>query len=150
MPKNTIVEALNELQAEVNAVGTPILFTGDYFHIDTQPAGNYYFGGNTKGYGWSGWIGVSTGMTGSYAEMVVVDDNTRFARIFNTRNEQTIIGKINGQYYNFTGEFLTGDEQYINGQKTFYDIPYIGGQYSPLTPTENSHAANKKICRRCY
>lgn len=142
--KNTIVEALNELQAEVNAVGTPILFTGDYFHIDTQPAGNYYFGGNTKGYGWSGWIGVNTGMTGSYAEMVVVDDNTRFARIFNTRNEQTIIGKINGQYYNFTGEFLTGDEQYINGQKTFYDIPYIGGQYSPLTPTENSHAANKK------
>lgn len=142
--KNTIVGALNELQAEVNTVGTPTLFTGDYFSIDTQPAGNYYFDGNTKGYGWSGWVGVSTGMLGSYAEMVVVDDDTRFARIFNTRNEQTIIGKINGQYYNFSGEFLTGEEQYINGRKVFYDIPHIGSQFSPLTPTEGSHVVHKQ------
>lgn len=142
--KDNLVNALNELQSEVNAVGTPTLFTGDYFSIDTQPAGNYFFSGNTTGYGWSGWVGVSTGMLGSYAEMVVVDDDTRFARIFNTRNEQTIIGKINGQYYNFSGEYLTGEEQHFNGQKIFHTIPYVGSQYSPLDPTENAHATNKK------
>ena len=142
--QDNIVNAINELQDEVNAVGTPVLFTGDYFSIDTQPAGNYYFSNNTTGYGWSGWIGVSTDMAGSYAEMIVVDDNTRFARIFNVRNDQTIIGKINGKLYNYTGKYITDGEQAFNGQKTFYTIPYIGWKYSPLTPTDDAHATNKK------
>lgn len=144
--QDSIVSAVNELQDEINAVGAPVLFNEESFYIDTMPAGNYYFGTSVKRYGWNGMGSSSTSgnMSGYYAELISGENNTHFARITATDNEQIIMGYINGVWYNHSGDYLTNSTQYINGQKTFYTTPFIGGEYSPLTPTKNAHAANKK------
>lgn len=143
--KDTIVGALNELQSEVNAVGTPALFNNTTFDVSTQPAGNYYFGTSVKGYSWPGRVGNSTSsnMAGYYAEMIVGNDNTRFVRITKTDNTQITLGYIKGIWYDHEGKYLNDESQTFKGSKTFQEVPYIGTSSSPKLPTQNAQAANK-------
>lgn len=141
--KDTLTGAINEIYEKLGSGATPQAFTGSYFDVSTQPAGNYYLTKNTSGYGWPGQSGTSTsgGMDGYFVEMIVSEDNTttRFAIITENDGDQTTMGRINGKWYQRSNKPMTDSSQTFNGQKSFNDAVIL-----KKSPTSSQHATNKQ------